>query len=119
MSAGRILVAGAFAVRETLITALQVAITDHPDGTLVYRRDDRVGEDAAEWWASNGLPFEFHEPEPVTNLQWLQAEQLVLGDDEHPGVDLVIASVTGWLPFGRACVHTATKAGIRVIRVDT
>lgn len=116
---GRILVAGAFAVHETLITALQVAITTWPEGTLVYRRGDQAGEEAAEWWAAQHLPFEHHEPEPITNLQFIQANQLVLGDDDHPPADLVLASVTGWLAFGRACIYAAGRAGIPVIRIDT
>lgn len=112
---GRILVAGAFARTETLITALQIAITDYPEGTLVYRRGDQVGETAVEWWVEHGLPFEFHEPEPIKHLQFIQAQELVIGP---PPADLVIASVTGWLTFGRACIQEATEAGIPVVRVD-
>lgn len=118
MSDGRILVAGAFANEPTLVTALQVAITDHPDATLVYRRGDKVGEFAAQWWVDQGLPFEFHEPEKNGHLQFIQADQLVLGDHDCPPADLVIASVTGWLTFGRCCIAAADKAGIPVIRVD-
>ena len=118
MSNGRVLIAGAFANRDTLITALQVAITDHPEATLVYRRDDQVGEFAAQWWVDQGLPFEFHDPETDRHLQFVQADQLVLGDGDTPPADLVIASVTGWLTFGRCCIVAAEKAGIPVIRVD-
>lgn len=115
---GRVLVAGAFAVHETLITALQVAITDYPDATLIYRRGDPPGETAAEWWAGQGLPFEPHEAERNGHLQFIQADALVIGGDDHPPADLVIASVTGWLTFGRCCINAAERAGIPVIRVD-
>jgi len=115
---GRVLVAGAFFRPESLITALQVAITDWPEGTLIYRRDDPVGETAVAWWVEQGLPFEHHEQEPNAHLQFMQADELVLGKGQYPPADLVIASVTGWLTFGRACIHAAEQAGIPVIRID-